>query len=55
MQQRVAVCADELGLAAETVASKKDLSALIVGDQRGKRVFDGWRRDVIGDDLLQML
>ena len=55
LQQRVAVCADELGLAAETVASKKDLSALIVGDQRGKRVFDGWRRDVIGEELLQML
>ena len=55
MQKKVADCADDLGLAAETVASKKDLSAVIIGGNRESRIFDGWRREIIGDDLLQML
>ena len=55
MQKQVADCAAELGLAAETVASKKELAAVIVGGARESRVFGGWRRDVIGASLLSML
>ena len=55
MQKKVADCADDLGLAAETVASKKDLSAVIIGGNRDSRIFDGWRREIIGDDLQKML
>ena len=55
MQIKVAACADELGLASETVASKKELSAIILGGNRESRIFDGWRREFIGDDLQKML
>ena len=55
MQKQVADCAADLGLAAETVASKKELSTVIVGGDRESRVLGGWRRDVIGDSLLSML
>jgi ribonuclease D len=54
MQQDVAACADDLGLAAETVASKKELSAVIIGGNRDSRVFSGWRADVIGDSLQKL-
>ena len=55
MQKKVADCAEDLGLAAETVASKKELSAIILGGNRDSRIFGGWRSEVIGDSLLQML
>jgi ribonuclease D len=54
MQQDVAACADDLGLAAETVASKKELSAVIIGGNRDSRVFSGWRADVIGNSLQKL-
>ncbi len=54
MQQAVAACAEELGIATEVVAAKKDLSAALAGS-RAPRVFRGWRRELIGDDLLDML
>ncbi|NND48102.1 MAG: ribonuclease D [Woeseiaceae bacterium] len=55
MQARVQRCADELGIAAETVASKRELAAVIVSDSRDSRVFSGWRSDLIGNDLLALL
>lgn len=55
MQQIVAECAGDLGLAAETIASKKELSAVIVEGIRDSRVFGGWRRAVVGDQLRQLL
>ena len=55
MQARVAACADELGIAAETVASKRELSAVIISRTRNSRVFNGWRAALVGDDLLQLL
>jgi ribonuclease D len=55
MQAKVTECATDLDLAAETVASKRELSAVIVSGNRESRVFSGWRRDVIGDQLLQLL
>jgi len=55
MQARVARCAEDLGLAAETVASKRELAVLIDSGAQQSRVFSGWRRDVIGDDLLKLM
>jgi len=55
MQKQVADCAAGLGLAAETVASKRDLSAIIIGGDRKSKVLNGWRRELIGEDLLELL
>jgi ribonuclease D len=55
MQSRVAACAQDLDIAAETVASKRELSAVIISGNRKSRVFSGWRADLIGDDLLSLL
>jgi ribonuclease D len=55
MQAQVAECAKDLDLAAETVASKRELSSVIISGNRETRVFTGWRRELIGERLLQLL
>ena len=55
MQRLVAERAADLGLAAETLASKRDLSAEILHGADTSKVLQGWRRQLIGDQLLQML
>jgi ribonuclease D len=55
MQSRVASCAEELGVAAETVASKRELSSVIITGNRKSRLFSGWRGDLIGEELLSLL
>ena len=55
MQARVAQCAEDLSLAAETIASKRELAAVVVSGKPDSRVFSGWRREIIGDDLLKLL
>jgi ribonuclease D len=55
MQAKVQSCADDLGIAAETVASKRELSAVVVAGNRKARVFDGWRAELIGEELLGLL
>jgi len=55
MQVRVAASAAELEIAAETVASKRELSAVIISGNKDSRVFSGWRADVIGDDLIELM
>jgi ribonuclease D len=55
MQNTVAACAADLGLAAETVAAKRDLIAIATDAGRDSRVLDGWRRKVIGEELLKLL
>ena len=55
MQAKVASCADELGIVAETVASKRELSAVIIGGTRNSRVFTGWRGELIGNELAELL
>ncbi|MDH4124781.1 MAG: ribonuclease D [Gammaproteobacteria bacterium] len=55
LQQLVTECAADLGIAAEIVASKKELSAVITEGNRESRVFGGWRYGVIGERLQQLL
>jgi len=55
MQSQVADCAKDLDIAAETVASKRELSSVIISGTRDSRVFQGWRKDLIGERLLQLL
>jgi ribonuclease D len=55
MQSIVSECASDLGIAAETIASKKELSAVIFGGNRNSRVFAGWRRELIGGQLAALL
>jgi ribonuclease D len=54
MQSLVAGQARELGLQPEVVASRKELSAAQAGERKLK-VFRGWRRELVGDRLLEML
>ena len=54
MQKLVAECADDLGIAAEIIAPRKELSAAMLG-QRDIRLLRGWRRDLIGERLLALL
>jgi len=54
LQKRVANLAEELGIASEIVAPRKELSAAISGDRSG-RVFNGWRAELIGNELLELL
>ena len=54
MQSRVATCAEQLKIPVEIIVPKKELSASLNGD-RDSRVFTGWRRDLIGGKLLEML
>jgi ribonuclease D len=54
MQKEVGRVADELGIAAEVVAPRKELSSMMLGE-RDVRSLTGWRRAVIGERLLELL
>ncbi len=55
MQELVTRSADELGIASEILASRRDLSAIIIGGDRSSRLLRGWRREVIGGRILELL
>ena len=55
MQRQVLECADDLGVAAEIIASKRDLAAVIDGGERRSRLVSGWRHELIGKELLALL
>jgi len=55
MLAEVARCAMDLGLAGETLASKRELSAVILSGDRNSRVLSGWRRELIGERLIALL
>jgi ribonuclease D len=54
MQRLVSACADELGIASEIIAPRKELSSALSGAREG-RVFKGWRRTLVGAALLELL
>jgi ribonuclease D len=54
MQEKVSGTAAKLGIVPEVIASKKELTAGLFGE-RDLRVLRGWRRTLIGNDLLQIL
>jgi ribonuclease D len=54
LQGRVAAVASRLGIVPEVLASRKELAAAL-GGVRDLRVFRGWRRELIGDELLAAL
>ncbi len=54
MLKAVADCAAELAISAEIVAPRKELSSLLAGG-RDLRVLRGWRRELVGKDLLMIL
>ena len=55
MQKQVAARAEDLGIVAETLASKRELAAVIIAGERHSRLFTGWRADIIGRELLDLL
>ena len=55
MQAAVTDAARSLGLASEILASKKELAAAVLDDDRSGRVFTAWRRELVGNELLTML
>lgn len=55
MQRHVAERAKEIGVAAETIASKRDLAAIIINGERNSKVLNGWRSDFLGDGLVELL
>ena len=54
MQKEVSDTAAALKLATELIAPKKELSSALLGS-RSLRIFRGWRREQIGQRLLEML
>ena len=54
MQKLVTASGEKHNVAAELIAPRKELSAAMQGD-RDSRVFNGWRREVVGDQLLELL
>ena len=54
MQKQVSDIAKGLRLATEVIAPKKELSSALLGG-RDLRIFRGWRREQVGDRLLEML
>lgn len=55
MQAAVAKCAEELGISPELVAPRRELSSVVLSSNTHSRVFQGWRRPLIGERLLQLL
>ncbi len=54
MQKAVSQIADELGIAAEVVAPRKELAAIMSGD-RDVRALSGWRKTIVGDRILELV
>lgn len=54
MQNLVSETAENLDIASEVIAPKKELSAAMLG-QRELRIFRGWRREQIGQRLFDIL
>ena len=54
MQKTVSAIAGELGIAAEVVAPRKELAAIMSGE-RDVRALSGWRREIVGERILELV
>jgi ribonuclease D len=54
MLAQVSKTADSLGIQPEVIASRKELTAALNGERK-LRVFKGWRRELVGEKLLELL
>jgi ribonuclease D len=52
--EHLRACARRLGLSLTFIATRKDVQALVRGDTSGT-LLKGWRRQVVGEELLAML
>ena len=55
LQQQVRDVATELGISPEVLATRRDIEALALGSRESSPLLKGWRRSVIGEQLLQLL
>lgn len=55
MAALVRVRAREHGVAAPLLAPRTELERLAAGDREGVDVLDGWRRQLVGDELIDLL
>lgn len=55
MHNMVSECAKDHGLATETLASKRELSLLIKKGSTESKIINGWRRELIGEQLLKLV
>ena len=53
MVKLVRATAEKLGIAAEVLASKRDINAIIRGTDNA-RALQGWRLDIVGEELLTL-
>lgn len=54
LHEHLRTCARKLGLSLTFIATRKDVQALVRGDTSGT-LLKGWRRQVVGEELLAML
>ena len=55
LQQQVRDVATELGISPEVLATRRDIEALALGSRGSSSLLKGWRRGVIGEQLLALL
>jgi ribonuclease D len=55
LQQRVKDVAANLGISAEVLATRRDVEGLVLGSAEQSPLLRGWRREVIGVPLLELL
>ena len=55
LQQRVKDVAAGLGISPEGLATRRDVEGMVLGSPANSALLRGWRRDVIGAQLVEML
>ena len=55
LQQRVRDVAAALGLSPEVLATRRDIEGMVLGSPDHSALLRGWRRDVVGLQLLELL
>ena len=55
LQQRVRDVAASLEISPEILATRRDVEGMVLGSPEHSALLRGWRRDVIGNQLLQLL